>query len=138
MLYDPLYLFHEDGDTTEGGMKAFELPRTSAGNNTASYGAPDSPFRVTVSHAYGKRTRRVARLDVAKEAASVWNPSQNARYTMSCYIVIDEPVAGFSNAEIEKAVIALTNLLAKPNAGGNAAEVPLVSRDLKQIVAGES
>jgi hypothetical protein len=78
-----------DGETTS-------LPRVSTGNNQSAYMSSDGLLKLNASHAYGKRTRRVVRLDHAKISSDVFIPSQNVKLSMSNYIVFDTPASGYT------------------------------------------
>jgi hypothetical protein len=75
---------------------AVSLPQTNVGNNSTEYTSGDGLIKVSASHAYGRRTRRVLRIDHSKIAADVFVPAQNARVSMSNYIVFDVPPVGYS------------------------------------------
>jgi len=91
---------------------AQSLPRTSAEPNKGIYKKDDGTVQLTVSHAYGKRTRRVIRLDHAKIAADPLQASTNVRLTASVYLVADTPPGyGYSVAEVKSIVDALTGYL---------------------------
>jgi len=75
------------------------LPRTSVGDDESEYTSGDGLLQVKSSHAYGKRTRRMLRIDVSKIAADPFKPSENVSVSMSNYIVFDTPPAGFTAAE---------------------------------------
>jgi hypothetical protein len=77
------------------------LPRTNVQNNKSEYMSSDGLVRLTASHAYGRRTRRVLRVDHSKIAADLFIPAQNAKLSMSNYIVFDVPVLGYTVAEAE-------------------------------------
>lgn len=87
------------------------LPAISRGTNTSKYQKDDGNVALTVAHAYGKRTRRSVRLDFSKVAADPLISSQNIKYSMSAYLVIDTPVTGFTVAEAKQIVDALTAYL---------------------------
>lgn len=87
------------------------LPRTGSGVSSGSFTKDDGSVKLSVSHAYGKRTRRTVRLDHTKIAADPLQPSTNTRYSMSTYIVVDVPVSGYTNAEIKQIVDGLTSYL---------------------------
>jgi hypothetical protein len=72
------------------------LPRVSTGQNNSTYASADGNIKMTASHAYGKRTRRVLRLDHAKISSDVFVPSQNVKLSCSFYMVIDTPAAGYT------------------------------------------
>lgn len=91
---------------------ATSLPRVSTGPNTGTYSKDDGTLSMTISHAYGKRTRRVMRLDHAKIAADPLQASTNVRLTASAYIVVDTPPGyGYTVAETKQIVDALTAYL---------------------------
>lgn len=78
---------------------AISLPRVSTGNGNSSYTSADGLVTLTASHAYGRRTRRVLRIDHGKITADPFIPAQNTKVSMSNYLVFDLPVAGYSNTE---------------------------------------
>jgi len=84
------------------------LPRTGVGASSASYSKDDGNVKLTVSHTYGKRTRRTARIDFRKTAVDPLFPAQNTPYSMSTYIVADVPVTGFSITEQKQIIDALS------------------------------
>jgi hypothetical protein len=75
------------------------LPRTSVRDNESKYMSPDGLIVLSASHAYGRRTRRVLRVDHSKITADPFIPAQNTKVSMSNYIVFDIPVAGYTNAD---------------------------------------
>lgn len=75
------------------------LPRTSTGQNGSDYTSADGLVRVSANNAYSRRTRRVLRLDHSKITPDPYIPTQNAKVSMSNYIVFDVPVAGYTNSE---------------------------------------
>jgi len=75
------------------------LPRVSTGTNKADYLSADALINESASHSYGKRTRRVLRVDHSKITADPFIPAQNTKVSMSNYIVFDLPVVGYTNAE---------------------------------------
>jgi len=89
---------------------ANSLPRISSGVNTGSFQKDDTTVALSVSHQYGSRTRRQLRLDHSKIAADVFT-SDNTKYSMSAYIVIDVPTTGYTIAEQKQIVDALTAYL---------------------------
>jgi hypothetical protein len=76
------------------------LPRVSTGKNQAEYLSADGLIRLGLSHAYGRRTRRVLRLDHSKLTTDPFIPAQNTKVSMSCYMVFDVPVAGYTNQQV--------------------------------------
>ena len=90
---------------------AQSLPAVARGANTSSYRKDDGTVQLTISHSYGKRNRRTARLDFSKIAADPLVSAQNIKYSMSAYLVIDLPVTGFTVTEAKYVVDALTAYL---------------------------
>jgi hypothetical protein len=87
------------------------LPRTSNGVNAGAFTSADGTLQLSVSHAYGKRTRRSIRVTTSKVSADPLIPSQNSKSSMSCYMVIDTPVNGYTVAEAKGVVDALVAYL---------------------------
>jgi hypothetical protein len=83
---------------------AISMPRTSSGVNSGTFTAADGLTQLSVSHAYGKRTRRTIRLNSSKVSPDPLLPSQNVKLSNSVYLVIDAPVAGYTNTELKQAV----------------------------------
>jgi len=81
---------------------AISMPRTSSGVNSGVFTSSDGNSRLSVAHAYGKRTRRTIRLDSSKVAADPLLPSQNVKLSNSVYLVVDAPIAGFTNTELKQ------------------------------------
>jgi len=86
---------------------ANSLPRTSSGVNSGAFTKDDGNVRLSVSHAYGKRTRRTIRLDHSKIAPDPLISSTSVKYSMSTYIVVDAPITGYTVAEQKQIVDAL-------------------------------
>lgn len=87
------------------------LPRVGSGVNTGSFSKDDGTVKLSVSHQYGKRTRRQIRLDHQKFAADPLISAQNVLRSMSVYLVVDSPVQGYTVAEQKQIVDALTAYL---------------------------
>lgn len=90
---------------------ANSLPRTSSGVNTGVFTKDDGNVKLSISHAYAKRTRRTIRLDHAKIAADPLISSQSIKYSMSAYLVIDTPITGYTVAEAKQVVDGLVAYL---------------------------
>jgi len=84
------------------------LPRTGSGVGLGTFQSNDTTVKLTVSNAYGKRTRRVARVDFSKIAPDPLISTNSIKYTTSAYLVLDQPATGFSTAEM----VAITTGLA--------------------------
>lgn len=80
---------------------AISLPRVNVGNHGSEYLSADGLVKLTASSAYGRRTRRVLRIDHSKVTSDPFIPTQNTKVSMSNYMVFDVPVAGYSNSEVK-------------------------------------
>lgn len=89
---------------------ANSLPRTSSGVNSGAFTKDDGTVRLSVSHAYGKRTRRTVRIEHSKVAPDALT-GLNVKSSMSTYIVADVPNTGYSIAEQKQIIDALTAYL---------------------------
>lgn len=79
---------------TVAPASAVNLPRVSVGDDESEYRSSDGLLEVIASHSYGKRTRRMIRLNTRKIAADVFRPSENVEHSMSVYVVFDLPGKG--------------------------------------------
>lgn len=87
---------------------AVSLARTGSGQDTGSFKTADGLVSMTVSSQYGKtRTRRTLRLTRDATVTDPLIPAQSVRASMSCYIVVDTPLYGFTVAEQKDLVLAL-------------------------------
>jgi urease gamma subunit len=80
------------------------LPRVGFGIDASKYITSDGNVEVETSHQYGKRTRRVARLNHRKIAADPLISAQNVSRSMSTYMVVDLPQTGYTVAEAQDVV----------------------------------
>lgn len=90
--------FTDPQSVTIAGV-ATSLPRVSSGVGKSDYQSSDGLIHLTASNAYGRRTRRVLRIDHSKLTADPFIPAQNSKVSMSNYMVFDLPVAGYTNAQ---------------------------------------
>lgn len=102
---------YADPQTVTINAVAQTLPRTSAGVNTGQFKKDDGTVVLGISHQYGKRIRRQARLDLSKIAADPLVSAVNIKHSMSAYLVVDTPITGFTVAEAKQVVDALTAYL---------------------------
>lgn len=72
------------------------LPRTGD-----KYTSADGLNVLDLSHAYGRRTRRVLRFDTAKIAANLYDPSTNVKQSASIYLVVDHPPVGIGYTQAD-------------------------------------
>jgi hypothetical protein len=92
---------------------ANSLPRTSTQGTQGVFTKDDGTRKLTVSHQYGKRTRRTIRLDDYKIAADPLTPAANVKNSMSAYLVVDLPAqGGYTVAEAKQIVDGLVGYLA--------------------------
>jgi len=87
------------------------LPRTSVEEDKSEYTAADGLTQLTASHDYGKRTRRMIRLDTSKLTSDPFKPSENVKVGMACYAVFDIPPAGYTNADALAAWVGFNTFL---------------------------
>lgn len=88
-----------------------ECPRVSVGDYSSTYLSEDGLTRVTISTQNGKRKRHVARIDLSKITTDPFDESQKIEISSSVYVVIDRPLAGFTNAELKTLTEGLTTFL---------------------------
>lgn len=93
------------------GGSTSSLPRISSGVNSGSFSKDDGTVVLGVSHSYGKRIRRTARVTTTKISADPLLTNVNVRLSASAYIVLDVPNQGFSIAEQKELVLGLTTWL---------------------------
>jgi hypothetical protein len=75
------------------------LPRVNTGNNGSEYMSSDGLVKLTASNSYGKRNRRVLRLEHSKITTDPFITSTNVKVGMSNYVVFDVPIVGYTAAE---------------------------------------
>lgn len=83
---------------------AQSLARTGSSNNSGVFQKDDATYKLSISHSYGNRTRRVIRLDNQKYAADPLISAQNVLRNMGVYLVVDVPVQGYTNTEAKQIV----------------------------------
>jgi hypothetical protein len=97
-----------DPQTVTVNSVAKVMPRVSQQGTSSTYQLNDETFKLTVSHAKaGKdRIRSVVRID---QRAVVPDPltSVNDYETLSFYVVIDRPSAGFTSTQVAQLVAGL-------------------------------
>lgn len=95
---------YADPQTVTINAIANSLPRTSSGVNAGEFTASDGAVKLSVSHAYGKRQRRTARVTHSKIAPDPLISSTNIKYSMSAYVVVDVPPTGYTVTEAKQIV----------------------------------
>lgn len=100
-----------DPQTITINAVAQTLPRVSSGVNAGAFKKDDGTVSLSVTHAYGKRTRRVLRVDHSKIAADPLISAQNIKYSMGVQLIIDTPVTGYTVTEAKQIADALVAYL---------------------------
>lgn len=89
---------------------ATSLPRVGSALNAGTFQSNDGNVRLAVSSSYGKRVRRTIRVQHRKVAADPLT-AQNVNYEMTCYLVTDAPLVGYTVAQQKDIVDALVAYL---------------------------
>ncbi|DAD51742.1 coat protein [ssRNA phage Esthiorhiza.2_48] len=100
-----------DPQTVTINAVATPLPRTSFGSHLGEFQKDDGLLKLTFSHSFGKKTRRLVQLDHSKIAADPLQASINVRLSARAYMVMETPPYGYSVAEAKQIVDALTSYL---------------------------
>lgn len=93
---------------------AQSLPAVARKELASEYRKDDGSYALIISHAEGKRNRRVVRLENRKIATDPLT-AENAEFSMSTYLVIDTPPVGYTNTELKDIVLGLTAWLTSAN-----------------------
>lgn len=75
------------------------LPRIAVGDDMSEYQSGDALIRLLASHQYGKRQRRLIRIDTSKISADPYKPAENVKVSMSNQLIFDLPPAGYTPTE---------------------------------------
>lgn len=116
MFTDPISIDHAGAPVS--------LVRTGSGLNQGTFAGPNG-LALRISHTYGKRERSVFRIDSRKIGADPLATGVNREYSASAYLVLDQPVVGYSDTEITDLLNALVDALS-------------VDANLTKFVRGES
>lgn len=100
-----------DPQSVKIGATTTSLPRVSVGDMTAAYKSADGRITFKASTAEANRLRQVIRLDVSKITEDPFISTQNVEVSMSTYIVIDRPPAGYTNAEALETVVGFLEMI---------------------------
>ncbi|DAD50993.1 coat protein [ssRNA phage SRR6960509_16] len=93
---------------------AQSLPAIKREDFSSSYRKDDGSYSLIISHAEGKRNRRVVRLEHRKIAADPLT-ADNVEYSTSVYLVMDAPPVGYTNTELKDIALGLTAWLSSTN-----------------------
>lgn len=97
------------------GTNEVECPRVSTGAFESIYLSADATGRVKIATSNGKRKRHTFRLDLSKITTDPFDTTQNVEIGTSAYLVVDRPLAGFTNVELRKLVEGLKTVLTEAN-----------------------
>jgi hypothetical protein len=88
-------------------------PRVSSGDFKSIYETSDglNVLNVSTQESNSSRKRHLVRIDVSKLTTNPYEESKKQSVSMSVYLVIDRPVAGFTVAEAKKLVEGLVGLI---------------------------
>lgn len=96
-------MFTDPQSVTIDGV-AQSMPRVSTGLSDATYRTADETHQLRISHQASKgRKRRMVRLDKTVIAADPLS-AENASQKLGVYLVIDEPIFGFTDSDIDKVI----------------------------------
>lgn len=101
----------DPSNITLDGTTPIAFSKVSTSENKSVYKSPDGEHTLTVSHIYGKRVRRVIRLDMTRTASDLIFPDQNSSYSASVYLVLDQPKMGWPADGLERAIDGLANFV---------------------------
>lgn len=93
------------------GSTEVELPRVDTGSFSSEYLSSDGLTTLKLSTSNGRRKRHVARIDLSKITTDPFDTTQNVTVSTSAYVVVDRPLAGFTNEELKKLVEGLVGFL---------------------------
>lgn len=91
--------------------ETMSLPRVAFGNGSGVFQTADGLLKLSISHQYGKRTRRVVRLDTKKTAPDPLFPDTSKVRSVSTYLVVDTEAEGFSVDELRELCEGLVGFL---------------------------
>lgn len=92
-----------------------DCPRVSTGAYESEYMSADGLGRVKIATSNGRRKRHTFRLDLSKITADPFDTTQNVEIGTSAYLVVDRPLAGFTNTELRKLTEGLKTILTEAN-----------------------
>lgn len=105
-----------DPQTVTVNAVAQTLAAISREKTKSVYREDIGEYEMEISHQEGKtRDRRVVRLNRVKTTSDPFIPANNVEVSHSVYLVIDAPVAGYSNADLRNDVLGLTGWLSSGN-----------------------
>jgi hypothetical protein len=102
-----------DPQSVKIGGTTYSLPRVNSGNLNSGYTNEDSSVDLSIAtqKTAKNRLRHTVRVDKSKISADSFDTTQNVENSASAYLVIDRPLAGFTNTEAEEIVKGLLEFL---------------------------
>lgn len=102
---------YADPQTLTVNAVAKTLKRLGTSLNASRYAEADRTRVLSISHTEGRRNQDRVRLDHSKIIVDPLASDRNIPVSMSVYLVIDRPTAGYTVADVKNEVIALADWL---------------------------
>jgi hypothetical protein len=90
---------------------AQSMPRIGSAASSGTFAKDDGSYTLFVSHDVKKRARRVIRFTGKKLVSDALVPAQNVQASMSCSLIVDAPLVGYTNTELKQIVDGLVAYL---------------------------
>jgi len=101
-------MFADPQAIKQDGTTNVSFPRTGVGNGVGTWTSPDGLMVASVRQTSTKaRFRREMRIVVTKVSADALNPAINTPKSASVYLVVDQPIVGFTADELKNAYKAI-------------------------------
>lgn len=97
-----------DPQTITVNTVAQTLPAVERNGTLSKYQKDDGTYSLSISHQIAKRGRFTVRIDATKVAPDPLSAANNQVYSASAYLVLDKPLVGYTNAEVQQIASALT------------------------------
>lgn len=105
-----------DPQTVTVNAVAQTLAAISREPHSSTYREDTGEYELVISSQEGaKRNRRTVRLNRVIVTADPFVPAQNVEVSSSIYLVIDAPIAGFTNVQLKDDVLGLAGWLTSAN-----------------------
>lgn len=95
----------------------------SRSDNRSVYKTADDTYTLEISQDLKDRRRRIVRLSQTKITADPYKPSENVQVQASVTLTINEPIAGFSDTELDYLIGGAAGGLKSWLTAGNVAKV---------------
>lgn len=106
-----------DPQTVTVNAVAQTLPAVSREPMKSLYREDIGEYELVIAHQENRsRNRRTIRLNRRKTTADPFIPANNVEVSHSVYLVIDAPIAGFTNTELKDDILGLVAWLTSANA----------------------